>query len=336
MDFSNLNALIIASNTPCKKDIYLVLDNLGINHFTVPSYEAAKQRMDELVFNLILCESELQDENGFSIYTKLKDNILSKGVVFFMIVPLEEEEAIMIALEMGIDNVVCTPVRKEVFRRKLKNELQKRTRIDLFRTQEFKGYFGQSMMPMLMMEKGKIKKINPAFRRIENDLADLFLGKKIQELFKLEGANNKLAMMRFVNNLSNVCRLENVPLKVRQELRYHLVLIRVQGAMEEQYLVEILPADFNRTGKSPQITNKNTTVSAGEKYNRGISAKLTKREEEIIALSSSGLPIKLIAEQLNLSKRTVEKHRSNIMEKLGASNIIEAIAVLQKENSFSN
>jgi DNA-binding NarL/FixJ family response regulator len=57
--------------------------------------------------------------------------------------------------------------------------------------------------------------------------------------------------------------------------------------------------------------------------------KLTKRETQIFELSANGMPIKLIADQLNLSERTVEKHRANIMAKANAKNMIEAIARLK-------
>ncbi len=59
---------------------------------------------------------------------------------------------------------------------------------------------------------------------------------------------------------------------------------------------------------------------------------LTEREKEIIKLSATGLPVKIIADNLHLSKRTVEKHRSNIMAKTGTNNIIEAILFINKHN----
>ena len=57
---------------------------------------------------------------------------------------------------------------------------------------------------------------------------------------------------------------------------------------------------------------------------------LTQREEQILNLSAMGKPIKSIAEQLGISIRTVEKHRSNIIQKTNAGNIIEAIIFAKK------
>lgn len=52
---------------------------------------------------------------------------------------------------------------------------------------------------------------------------------------------------------------------------------------------------------------------------------ITDREKEIIELLCSGLSIKKIAEQLDLSARTVEHHKTSIMRKLGFENSVELI-----------
>lgn len=52
---------------------------------------------------------------------------------------------------------------------------------------------------------------------------------------------------------------------------------------------------------------------------------LTPREIEIAQLVTDGLSSKEIASQLNLSVRTVEKHRSNIMDKLGVREVASLV-----------
>ena len=55
-------------------------------------------------------------------------------------------------------------------------------------------------------------------------------------------------------------------------------------------------------------------------------AKLSVRELETLNFVSYGLTSPEIAEQLNLSRETIETHRKNIIRKLKASNIVEAVA----------
>jgi DNA-binding NarL/FixJ family response regulator len=52
---------------------------------------------------------------------------------------------------------------------------------------------------------------------------------------------------------------------------------------------------------------------------------LTLREKDILTLAIEGLSTKLIAERLFISPRTVDKHRSNIMQKFNVHNIVELI-----------
>ena len=54
---------------------------------------------------------------------------------------------------------------------------------------------------------------------------------------------------------------------------------------------------------------------------------LSQRECEILKLIEDGLRSKEIANLLNISKNTVNRHRQNIMEKLRVNHSIEAIKI---------
>lgn len=57
---------------------------------------------------------------------------------------------------------------------------------------------------------------------------------------------------------------------------------------------------------------------------------LTARERQVLDLVLAGQPNKLIAEHLHLSPRTVEVHRSHMMEKMQAPNATELIKLMQQ------
>ena len=52
-------------------------------------------------------------------------------------------------------------------------------------------------------------------------------------------------------------------------------------------------------------------------------ANLTDREQSVMRLVIEGLPNKLIADQLNISMRTVEVHRARVFEKIGVKSAVE-------------
>jgi two-component system nitrate/nitrite response regulator NarL len=66
-----------------------------------------------------------------------------------------------------------------------------------------------------------------------------------------------------------------------------------------------------------------TNTSLEPKQNLGEEMMITKREKEILTLLLSGKGNKEIAEALDISKRTAEVHRFNLMKKLKVKNLME-------------
>ena len=65
------------------------------------------------------------------------------------------------------------------------------------------------------------------------------------------------------------------------------------------------------------LQKTDTTVLPGE----GTLADITEREAEIIRMLAQGLSSKEIGDKLFISNRTVDTHRTNIMQKLGLHNV---------------
>jgi len=69
------------------------------------------------------------------------------------------------------------------------------------------------------------------------------------------------------------------------------------------------------------LINKNV-----KHYSMGESSRaLTKREKEILSLVIDGISNSVIAERLEISVRTVENHRANILRKVGVKNTAELV-----------
>ncbi|OIR01242.1 transcriptional regulatory protein TdiR [mine drainage metagenome] len=82
-----------------------------------------------------------------------------------------------------------------------------------------------------------------------------------------------------------------------------ILLTRVQEAMEQL-----------------SVLRKRTEVS---QFIAGRMALLTERESDVMQLAVAGYTNKEIAQRLGISHRTVEIHRSRIMQKTGAPNVLE-------------
>ena len=67
-------------------------------------------------------------------------------------------------------------------------------------------------------------------------------------------------------------------------------------------------------------------LAAGQEA-AALVARLTKREREVLGQLVEGWPNKVIAHVLNISPRTVEIHRANVMDKLRCRNLADAVRI---------
>ena len=109
-----------------------------------------------------------------------------------------------------------------------------------------------------------------------------------------------------------------------ERLPAELMAIGVNGYVDKTEPIEyVLSAvETVRAGGmffASRVRAKTGGVQPGEK--RPLDVPLTEREQEIARLVAAGQMSKEIAARLNLSVRTVEKHRANIMEKIGVREV---------------
>ncbi len=82
-----------------------------------------------------------------------------------------------------------------------------------------------------------------------------------------------------------------------------------------------------------QALASSAKVVAARQELQGISlrqSELTERERDVLRLVVQGLPNKLIADQLDISVRTVEVHRARVFDKMGVKSAVELANLLQK------
>jgi DNA-binding NarL/FixJ family response regulator len=79
---------------------------------------------------------------------------------------------------------------------------------------------------------------------------------------------------------------------------------------------------FERLGAAPDLARVDALLRAAPADAHGLTA----RELQVLRLLASGQSNKVIADQLVVSKRTIDRHVSNIFRKLGVSTRASATA----------
>lgn len=107
----------------------------------------------------------------------------------------------------------------------------------------------------------------------------------------------------------------------------------LKGADPAQLLEAVRAAAAGTAYLTPEQAKRMLTEfrRAGERETEGAGPGLTGREREVLTFIAQGLTGKAIAEQLGLSPNTVERHRTNIMNKLGLHNRAELVRFAIRE-----
>ena len=105
---------------------------------------------------------------------------------------------------------------------------------------------------------------------------------------------------------------------IREALRAGALGYVLKSASQDELLLAIRSVAIGKLYLSPDISQR--VVSGYLGMGHTPADLLTKREREVLTLVAQGSGNRHIAGQLQLSIKTVEKHRSNLMRKLGMRN----------------
>ena len=107
----------------------------------------------------------------------------------------------------------------------------------------------------------------------------------------------------------------------------------LKGSVSEELLLAIRAANRGGTYLSPAVPKTflaNPSGSQASSKTPGASDQLTAREREMLKLIAEGHTNNEMAKLLRISVKTVERHRTNLMSKLNAHNLVELIRVAVK------
>lgn len=117
-----------------------------------------------------------------------------------------------------------------------------------------------------------------------------------------------------------------------------VVIITAHGdvaAAREAFLADAVdfiekPFDSDQLLKAVNTALAGGAVASAAPANRAGPSPLSAREREVMGLMVQGLHNRRIAEELGISPRTVEVHKARVLEKLGVSNVVELVRLVDQ------
>jgi DNA-binding NarL/FixJ family response regulator len=116
---------------------------------------------------------------------------------------------------------------------------------------------------------------------------------------------------------------------VRQALQNGVKGFLPKGAVSEELLFAVRAARRGALYLSPSIPSAVLAdhTSQNDPKAKGASGRLTAREREMLQLIGKGHTNNQMAQAMGVSVKTVERHRTNLMQKLNAHNLVELIRI---------
>lgn len=299
--------------------------------------------------NLILCDINMVPLDGYQVYKVLEESSMLSRTPFIFLTGASEIGDIRYGMSLGADDYIVKPFNNADLIKTIEKRLEKFRAIRESASREFDRLFELSPAGIFIFDGKIIYKANPAFKKlfgIENKDA---LGLPVDNFFDAESLKSVRVRIpkQQVNNLelfNDVVTLrtvedESTQMKLavsefEKYSNYTLYIGMFSPAIAavgwqdtSQYVNEVynvLKHENIRISEAlgEKITNifkqKQMAIKNGNTF-------FTERESQVLSLSMEGLPIKSIADKLSISDRTVEKHRTKLMEKSGANNMIEVI-----------
>jgi DNA-binding NarL/FixJ family response regulator len=116
---------------------------------------------------------------------------------------------------------------------------------------------------------------------------------------------------------------------VRQALQHGIKGFLPKGSVSEELLFAVRAASRGALYLSPAISPSvlSDQPAPGNPKAAAGAGQLTVREREILRLIGKGQTNHQMAEAMGISVKTVERHRTNLMQKLNAHNLVELIRI---------
>lgn len=303
----------------------------GYDCYTANSSNEGIQVAFDFTPDLIIYHTVGQYFKSFDFFNILRESSITYDIPFVLLAEDISKEELQFALEIGVDGVFDKPLRLSDMQRIVDGRIKKYVRIKRESEREFLRSFDISLHPAVVY--------NSEFKVIAaNDIFDsVFTINRDQPLYEALGID-KEAFMRmsykiFANLEGQEVFMHHIEINgVKRDYQVSVNSLNAIFAKRSAFLV-FHPINGSRhIGEEPHkvgalfsddiLRHRGIKRSGAAAHNR---INFTKRQLEVLELSILGLPMKLIADRLCISEKTVEKYRAGLMEKTGAKNIIELV-----------
>jgi PAS domain S-box-containing protein len=264
--------------------------------------------------DLILCDIAMPGLSGYEVYNSLQQITYTSVIPFIFVTAKTELEDIRTGLQLGADDYVTKPFNYEDLAKTIEMRLRKQEKLMKVHDEKFNALIQNANTGICIIQDDKI----------------VFVNQKLTEILGFE--KKELVGMNIVNIIyrEDIKKLTHKITEayegVRKEFSTKFQAIKKDNALVQlEMQASMVPIKNRKSLVCSIFTQEDMAPAQLEKnYEKKSSLliKISKREKEVLKLLAKGLSTDEIADELNISKRTVEGHRSNLISKTEAKNSV--------------
>lgn len=304
--------------------------------------------------DLILCDISMPGFDGYEVYKILQQNKATALIPFIFLTAKNEKEDFRAGMQLGADDYITKPYDYDELSKTIKVRLEKHHKIVSTYKDQFQSFINSPITPVFIFQEEKVTFMNNHLLSLLEINQDEIIGQNYKILFSTESYNEfkdkyRKCEKKILDNfqINSTIKTKNKTLKSQVYCTYNEfesipALIGTLTVHHEKQpnslgkpITELAQAvemiiknqDYFTSQIKDEIAEIIDFNELKERKRTKVKEEigLTKREEEVLSLICRGLTNHEIAENLFLSQRTVDTHRSNIISKTNTRNTAELV-----------
>lgn len=357
---NSIKLLLIEDDKALALTIINLLRVKGYDVTHAPDGAVGIQKAFEILPDLILCDISMKEISGYDVFNVLKESSATAMIPFVFLTAKSELKDIRFGMQLGADDYIVKPFEYDELLTSIATRLNKAEAHRRANEEKFLALSMISPYGIYIYQGDKFIESNPSLSNIlgysRSEMLQLGFNDLIAEENKhtamdkinrcLQGFDKEIHINfkarhkggQFIN--VEIYGIEGLKIKGRTSLLGILSPVKQSlpeetgiGGFTKDEIREFEKAVDVMVGKGSYVSEEliNKLRALFNKNNQDIEDRrfedigFSERELEILTFVCKGLSTKEIADKLYISSRTVEKHRANLMTKIGAKNIIEVI-----------
>ncbi|MFK5970586.1 MAG: LuxR C-terminal-related transcriptional regulator [Candidatus Marithrix sp.] len=295
---SDINILKLTSN-------FLKQNNFDV--IETPEGTSGIQKALEFMPDIILCASETSTLSGYEVFNTLLQINSTAIIPFVFIMNKASGENVRAAMNLGADDYIEKPFGQNELLKLIEIRLEKQEKIIGVADEKFNTLMEYSAEGVLIIQDGILSYVNNKFCELVTYSKRDLIGMNIVNIIYKDDIH------------SVIDKIDRILKGVHKEIHTDF---RVIGGDQNITQLTLSGSGLNIKGKKSIIgsVKKKKDFVMGAFISHKCKIKITQRENEILQLICKGYSNNEIANELDISERTVEGHRANLLNKTESKN----------------